>query len=163
MNNRNALMSPTPWLAAGMGLVVALVFLLMGLGESLDAWLAKGFEANGFPELTPLPAASPASLVALLIFTIGAVFAVEGTPGAGRRVMLLLSGTVILAMASPVLALWGVLWNPFILLISVFWAGVASMVHAASRDRVEALRIANEQNVVPMNTPVSPQERRKGK
>lgn len=161
MNKRNILTSPTPWLAAGMGLVVALVSLLMGAGESLDAWLVKGFEGNGFPELAPLSASSPTALVALVICTVGAVFAIEGTPGVGRRVMLLLSGMVVFAMASPVLALWGVLWNPFILLISVLWAGVAAMVQAASRDKVEALRIANEQNVVRMNVPISPNDRRK--
>ena len=108
-----------------------------------------------------IPPGSPVTLVALVIFTFGVVFAIEGTPGAGRRVMLLLSGLVVLGMASPVLALWGVFWNPFVLLLAVFWAGLVAMLHAGHRDKAEALRIADEQNVVRMNPPVSPSQRRK--
>ena len=70
--------------------------------------------------------------------------------------MLLVSALVVFAMACPVLALWGIFWNPFALLISVLWAGVLAMVHANHQDKLEAVRIANEQKVVPMNPPVSP-------
>ncbi len=160
MNNRNSLTSPTLWLAVGMGLVVGLVCLLLGAGDGFGKWLQVGFQKNGFPELEILPPGSPVSLVALVIFSFGAVLALEGTPGAGRRAMLLLSGLVVLAMAAPVLALWGVFWNPFVLLITVFWSGMVAMVHASTRDKAEALRVADERNVVRMNPPISPNQRR---
>lgn len=161
MNQRNPLLSPSSWLAAGMGLVLGLVCLLLGAGEGFGAWLTSGYEGSGFPKMELVPPGSPAALVALVIFTFGVVFAMEGTPGTGRRVMLLLSGLVVLAMASPVLALWGVFWNPLVLLLAVFWSGLVAMLHAGNRDKAEALRIADEQNVVRMNPPVSPNQRRK--
>lgn len=163
MNSRNPLISPTLWLAAGMGLVVGLVCLLLGAGTSFGESLLAAYQGRGFPEMEVIGSGSPASLIAMVIFIFGIVLALEGTPGTGRRVMLLVSGLVILAMASPVLALWSIFWNPFIFLISVFWAGVGAAVQGVNRDRVEALRIANEQNVVQMNAPVSPNLRRKGK
>ncbi|MGJ8724029.1 MAG: hypothetical protein ACSHYB_05690 [Roseibacillus sp.] len=162
MNSRNPLISPTLWLAAGMGLVVGLVCLLLGAGSHFGEGLLAAYQGRGFPKMEAMGSSSPASLLALVIFTFGIVLALDGTPGTGRRVMLLLSGLVILAMASPVLALWGVFWNPFVLLISVFWAGVGAAVQGIQRDRAENLRIANERNVVQMRGPVSPSQRRKG-
>lgn len=161
MKTHHPLSSQTLWLAAGTGLLVGLVCLLLDAGASFGQWLAGGFAKAGFPEGQVLASASPVSMLALLIFTVGTVFAVEGTPGVGRRVMLLLSGMVVLGMACPVLALWGVFWNPFVLLISVFWSGMVAMLHAGNREKWEALLLADERNVVEMNPPVSPSERRK--
>lgn len=160
MNNRNSLTSPTVWLASGMGLVVGLVCLLMGAGEGLAASLMAGYEAQGFPALQEVGESSPGSLLAMVLLTFGMVVAIEGTPGAGRRVILLLSALVLFTMASPVLALWGVFWSPYILIFTVLWAGIVAMVQAHNRDKVEALRIADERNVVRMNPPVSPNKRR---
>lgn len=161
MNDRNPLASPVPWLAAGLGLVVGLVSLLLGAGDSLGSWLQAGFERHGFPELTVWSPSSPFALLSLVILSFVAVLALEGTPGTGRRVMLLLSTLVLLAMASPVFALWGIFWNPFILLIGVCWAGLVALVHASNHDRAEAERAVEEQNVVRMNPPVSPNRRRR--
>lgn len=161
MKSRSSLTSPTLWLAAGMGLVVGLVCLLLGVGNGFGQWLANGYQANGFPELQIHPPGSVLSLFVLVIATFGTVLGLEGTPGAGRRVMLLLSGMIVFAMASPVLALWGIFWNPLILLIAVFWSGLVAMIHAGNLDRVEHQRIADENNVVRMNAPVSPNKRRK--
>ena len=161
MNTRNPLNSPGLWLAAGMGLVVGLVLLLLEAGVGFGEWLLNGYLSQGFPEMEILGAASPASLAALVICTFGMVLALEGTPGTGRRIMLLASGLVVLGLASPVLGLWGVFWNPFVVLVSVFWAGVGAAVQGVSRDRVENLRIAHERNVVPMKAPMSPRDRRK--
>ena len=163
MNARNPLNSPSLWLAAGMGLVVGLVSLLLGAGAHFGEALLGAYQGRGFPEMEVLGAASVASLLALVIATFAIVLALEGTPGTGRRLMLLLSGLVVLAMASPVLGLWGIFWNPFVLLISVFWAGVGATVQGVSRDRVNDLRIANERNVVQMKAPVSPNVRRKNR
>ena len=146
-----------------MGLVVGLVCLLIGAGDPFGNWLFQGYRQNGFPEMSVLEPASPASLVVLVIFTMGSVFAIEGTPGGGRRTMLLLSGMVVFAMASPVLALWGVFWNPFVLLVVVFWSGMMTMLHASNRDKAEGIRIAEERNVVRMNTPTSPSQHRSRK
>ncbi len=163
MNSQNPLSSPVLWLAAGMGLLVGLMCLLLNFDEGFGQWLGEGYAENGFPELNVLSSTAPASVIALVIFTLGSVFAIDGTPGGRRRVMLLLSGLVILAMASPVLALWGVFWNPLALLVTVFWSGLLVMIHAGNRDKAEAFEIAEEQNVVRMNPPVSPSEQRKQK
>lgn len=143
-----------------MGLVVGLVCLLVRADDGFASWLQASYQAQGFPPMSVLGPASPFSLLALIIFTFGGVLALEGTPGAGRRMMLLLSGLVIIAMASPVLALWGLFWSPLVALISILWAGIAVMVHASSRERSEAIRNADEQNVVRMNPPRSPRNRR---
>ena len=164
MNPQNSLSSPTLWLSSGMGLVIGLVCLILEVGSDLGTQIEQGYLANGFAEMEVLSLSSVASLLSLLIFTIGTVFSIDGTPGVGRRVMLLLSAVVVLAMASPVLALWGIFWNPLILLLVVLWSGVVAMLHASGREREEALRaqrIADEQNVVRMNAPNSPHEKRK--
>lgn len=158
--NRKGLTSPTPWIAAGMGLVVGLVCLLMRSDEGFACWLQESYRAQGFPAMSVLAPASPFSLLSLMLFTFGGVLALEGTPGTGRRMMLLLSGLVVIATASPVLALWGLFWSPLVALISILWAGIAVMVHASSRERSEALRVADERNVVRMNPPRSPRNRR---
>lgn len=156
MNNCHPVSSPTLWLAAGMGLVLGLVCLQLGADDGVGRWLVSAFQENGFPELDILPKSSPMPLIALVISSFGIVLGIGGTLGAGRRMMLLVSALVVFAMACPVLALWGIFWNPFALLISVLWAGVLAMVHANHQDKLEAVRIANEQKVVPMNPPVSP-------
>lgn len=158
--NRKGLTSPTPWIAAGMGLVVGLVCLLMRAGDGFANWLLESYRAQGFPEMTILGPSSPFSLLSLMIFTFGGVLALEGTPGTGRRAMLLLSGLIVVATASPVLALWGLFWSPLVALISILWASIAVMVYASSRERSEALRIADERNVVRMNPPKSPRNRK---
>ena len=158
MKQHQSSSSLTPWLASGLGLLVGLMCLLLGAGEGFGAWLSEGYQGNGFPELSELSMGSPAALLALVIFTVGGVFAIGGTPGTGRRAMLLLSGLVVLAMASPVMALWGVFWNPLVLLVSVSWAGLGALVHGHSQDRAHALRIANERNVVSINPARSPRQ-----
>ena len=163
MSSRDPLISPSLWLAVGMGLVVGLVSLLLDAGAGFGNWLLSGYQGQGFPDMEVLGGSSPVFLLILVVCTFGMVFALEGTPGTGRRIMLLASGLVVLALASPVLALWGLFLNPFVLLISVFWAGVGSSVQGVHRDRIENLRIANEHNVVPMKPPVSPSRRRKGR
>ncbi|MBK1834245.1 hypothetical protein [Roseibacillus ishigakijimensis] len=146
MKNDNLLTSPTPWLATGMGLVVGLVCLLLGAGDSFGDWLRGGFEARGFPALREVSPASPWSLLALVVVTSAVVLAVEGTPGLGRRLLLLLSSLVLAAMACPVLALWSWWWNPLVQLVALFWAGLAALLHAASRER-EASKPMGEVNL----------------
>lgn len=118
-----------------MGLVVGLVCLLMGVGEGFASWLREGYLAQGFPPLRELGEASLPSLLALVLVTFGIVVALEGTPGNGRRVALLVSGMLLVGVASPVFALWGLFWSPFVLLIAMTWSGIAAMIHAANREQ----------------------------
>ncbi|WP_411844911.1 hypothetical protein AAFN60_13425 [Roseibacillus persicicus] len=160
MNKPHSLASPTVWLASGMGLVVGLVCLVMGAGDGFAAWLKAGYEAQGFPAMSEVGSSSPVSLIVMVILTFGAVFSIEGTPGVGRRLMLMLSALVLIAMASPILALWGLFWSPLVLILTVLWAGMAAMVHAHGRDKAEVVRSSEERSVMRMNPPVSPNKRR---
>lgn len=135
MTNRSLLATPTPWLATGMGLVVALVCLLTGLGEGFANWLRSGYSAQGFTPLRELGEASLFALGTLVFFTFGTVVALEGTPGNGKRLIILVSGLLLVAMASPVFALWGLFWNPLILMVAMIWSGIAAMIHAAAREQ----------------------------
>jgi F0F1-type ATP synthase membrane subunit c/vacuolar-type H+-ATPase subunit K len=152
MTTRQLLKTPTPWLATGMGLIVGLVFLLTGWGDGLAGSLREGYVATGFPPLSERQGASLFSLTILILGTFGSVIALEGTPGTGKRVMLLASSLVVIAMASPVLALWGIFWSPFELLFAVSWASIAAMIHAANRERHESQEPGLEEglNVVRM-------------
>ena len=155
--NRSLLKSPTPWIATGMGLVIGLVCVLLKGDERMSQWLFTSYEAQGFPSLEKVPVASPISLIVMIVSTLGVVFAIEGTPGNLRRVMLLVTSLLVLVMASPVWALWGVFWSPMVNFISILWAGIAAMVHASSLDRVEAHHRAEaEKRVVTMRPPRSP-------
>ena len=134
--NRSYLTTPTPWIAVGMGLVLGLVCLLLGGGVGFANWLLASYQSQGFPELTAVSESSATSLIVMVVTTFAAVFSLEGTPGTGRRVMLLVSGLVVLVLASPVFALWGIFWSPAVNVVSILWAGIAAMVHAANRDPI---------------------------
>ena len=81
--NRSHLNSPTPWIAAGMGLVIGLVCLLMQGAQGVSNWLLTLYQSQGFPPLSVVPEASPTALILLVVTTFCAVFALEGTPGTG--------------------------------------------------------------------------------
>lgn len=157
MMNRPLLATPTPWLAAGMGLVVALVCLLTGLGDGFASSLHDGYQGLGFPLRGELNDASPGMLGMLVVVTLGVVVALEGTPGGGRRIMILASGLLLALMASPVLALWGVFWSPFVLMIAMSWSGLAAMIHASSREQRKVVkatkpnRLAEQPRLSPPN------------
>ncbi len=150
----------TLWFSAGFGLVVALGCLLLGVEVSSTQWLSESYAYRGFPPLTALPTASLPVIIVLIVVTFAAALALEGTPGLGRRVLLLLSGLVVLTMASPVLALWGYLWNPLILFIAVAWSGLMVILHSENHHRV-IVQDSSDDKVVPLDANRSNARRRK--
>ena len=71
--------------------MVGLVCLLLGAGDAFTDWLRGSYETSGFNLSSDVGPASAASLIAMTVVTFAAVLALEGTPGNGRRIILMTS------------------------------------------------------------------------
>lgn len=137
---------------------VGLLVRASGLLQGAESGLLAGYQAGGFPLAS---GTQPWWLIlALLGLTYGLALVVLEVPGTPRR--LLLAGTVLvlLAAASPVVALWGVFWSPLEALLcsgsSAFCATLWARLYPMP---CEQLEMPGEGKVIPM---VEEQERRIG-
>jgi len=104
-----------------------LVMRVAGLIVSADQGLASVYMTQGFG--VEAAASQPVwalPLAAVLVYAV--VWLLFETPGAGRRVMMLLTALVLIVALSPVLALWGVFWSPVLAGTGVAWGGFCAIL-----------------------------------
>lgn len=70
------------------------------------------------------------SLLALLALSYGLAFLLLEIPGTGRRVLLASTLLILVAAASPVAALWGVFWSPFVVVLCGAWSAFCATMWA---------------------------------
>lgn len=134
-----------------LGLMVRVTGVLKGAEEALlDGYQKAGFALEGAAEpwwALPLFVVL-VYLMALLLLQV---------PGSGRRLLVACSLLVLLLLASPVLALWGVFWSPLLVIVSSGWSGFSAILWARSYPMpCEATEEVGAGNVIAL---VEPEER----
>lgn len=107
-----------------LGLVVHVTGVLAGAEEAL----LKSYQEAGFALESGSDPWWSLPFFVLLVYTI-ALLLLE-VPGGGRRLLLSCSLLVLLCLASPVLALWGVFWSPLLAVVSSGWSGFCAILWA---------------------------------
>ena len=108
---------------------LVLVLRMAGLLEQVETSLAGWYAARGFGVFSG--AIQPwwdLLVVAVLVYVL--VWLLFETPGTGRRVLLVLSATIMVLALSPVLALWGIFWSPLTAAIGLAWGGICAIMWA---------------------------------
>lgn len=116
-------------------MLVGLLLIAIGGDRPFEVWLRTLYQERGFPDLVSFSSASRGGVALLVLITILIVISIEGIEGQARRVLVLFTSLLLLAMASPVVALWGTFWNPIVILVAAFWAGICGMFQADYRER----------------------------
>lgn len=111
-------------------LALALVLEMLGVYGGANEGLWHAYEMKGFalPEFVPSEIQG-LLVVAVLVYLVA--WLICEIPGVHRRVLVLLSSAVLIALASPVLALWGVFWSPLATLVAMIWAGFCATLWAS--------------------------------
>lgn len=132
---------------------LVLVMRVAGLLAPVDNGLASGYVVQGFGlDGSGVQPAWAWPLEALLVFAV--VWLMFETPGAGRRVMMLLTALVLMLALSPVLALWGVFWSPAAAGLGTAWGGACALLW--TRQHPMPCELPEEQElrggkIIPMN------------
>jgi len=108
-----------------LALVLQILGIYRGVGETLwNAYQTRGFRVGeGFVE-----EAGGLWVVAVLVYS--QAWLLCEVPGLHRRLLVLLSSLVLIALASLVLALWGLYWCPAAALVATLWAGFCAILWA---------------------------------
>lgn len=120
--------------AAAIGaLSIVLVAGLSALGtlDHVNAGIAD-IVSRGGAEKFPKQLADWCVWLSTAIFAFGLAFAILGTPGSWRRLVLWVSGVVLVAAWAPVLSLASHAPDIAAPWIATFWSGVCSLVYAAN-------------------------------
>ncbi|MEM9081277.1 MAG: hypothetical protein AAGC74_11365 [Verrucomicrobiota bacterium] len=136
-----------PWLAGGSGVILGLLMLLLNLRAPVAGWLRGVFEGAGFPAMETVAAGGVFTLGVLVGMVALVVWGIEGSPGVTRRVMLLISGLILVATMAPILALWGRFWDPVPVLFALVWAGAGAILDVRHRERL-AEELAGSEKVI---------------
>lgn len=109
-------------------LAVGLVVRVSGVMRGAEEGLLERYRSAGFP----IEGAGQPwwALLLLAVLTYGLSLLLLETPGTGRRVMLALTLLVLVAAASPVVALWGVFWSPLVAVVSGGWSAFCATLWA---------------------------------
>lgn len=120
----------TTAVAGSFSLVLAMVLQLLGFFDGAKQSLWEFYEAQGFG-LGELASGTGKELfiVAILVFSIAWVMC--EVPGLQRRVLILISSLTLIALSSPILALWGIFWSPFAAIVACVWTGFCSILWAS--------------------------------
>jgi hypothetical protein len=132
--------------ALAVGLVVQVSGVMRGVEEGLlSSYLAAGFSVDA-------AATQPWwSLLVAAVLVYGLALLLLEVPGLGRRILLASSVLVLLAAASPVLALWGVFWSPLVAMVSGAWSAFCASLWARHHSMpCEATIAPGEGNVISM-------------
>lgn len=99
-----------------------------------------------------LPGVVGISLTAVAI--VGVVFAILGTPGGGRRMILGMSAVFLSVALLPSFAVWGIFWKPFGMILGVVWGWMSAAIYAHNHVMPceISLSVAAENVVIPMNS-----------
>lgn len=117
-------------LYGGMGIVLAVAMQSLGMFKLGDVWL-KQFLSRVLLDSQPLVAPVSVLYFAAAILAFGIAFAVLDSPAAWRRIVLGMSGLVLVLATVPVCALWQVYFSPFPVVIAFFWAWFCSMMYVS--------------------------------
>lgn len=109
-------------------MAVGLVLRVSGLLVDREKALLVSYQEAGFP----LEASGQPwwAILVLLVLTYGLAFVLLEVPGLARRVLLAATFLVLVAAASPVVALWGVFWSPMVALLCAGWSAFCSAMWA---------------------------------
>ena len=111
-----------------LAMAVGLVLRVSGILLEVEKALAERYREAGFP----VEASSQPwwAILLLLGLTYGLTYLLLEVPGLARRLLLSLSFLVVVAVASPVVALWGVFWSPAIAIFSAGWGAFCAILWA---------------------------------
>ncbi|MGB2560347.1 MAG: hypothetical protein ACPIG6_07115 [Akkermansiaceae bacterium] len=117
-------------LYGGMGMVLAVALQWLGMFKLGDVWLRQ-FLASVLVDSQLFVAPVSVTYAVATVFAFGIAFAVLDSPATWRRIVLGLSGFVLLLATVPVCALWHVYFSPFPVVIAYFWAWFCSMMYVS--------------------------------
>ncbi len=110
-------------------LAVGLVVRASGVMRGAEEGLLHRYRDGGFPIAEG--ASQPWwGLVVILLLVYGLAILLLEIPGTSRRVMLAVTLLVLVAAASPVVALWGVFWSPLVAFVSGAWSAFCATLWA---------------------------------
>lgn len=117
-------------LYGGMGMVLAVAMQWLGIFKLGDMWLQQ-FLSRVLIDSHPI--AAPVSVLygVAAFFAFGIAFAVLDSPANWRRVVLGITGLVLLLATVPVCALWQLYFSPFPVVMAFFWAWFCSMMYVS--------------------------------
>lgn len=115
----------------GLSIVLAAGLTALGAIDRVNASVA-GWVSRGGAERFPKQLADGWIWLATLVFAFGLSFAMLGTPGQWRRIVLWLTSAVLVAAWAPVLSLASHAPEIAAPWIATVWSGVCSLVYAAN-------------------------------
>jgi len=110
--------------AMAIGLVLRVSGLLLDAEKAL---LVRYQEAGFLLEVSGQPWWA---VLVLLVLIYGLTFLLLEVPGLSRRLLLAATFLVLVAAASPVVALWGVFWSPVVALLCAGWSAFCATLWA---------------------------------
>ncbi len=134
--------------AMAVGLVVRVSGILLGAENALlEFYQNAGFslDVDGQPWW---------AILVLLVLTYGLTFLLLEVPGLSRRLLIAVSFVVLMASASPVLALWGVFWSPVVASLCVGWSAICVILWACRHPMPcerGAQEAAGDEKVIPIS------------
>ena len=109
-------------------MAVGLVVRVSGVLLDAEKALLVRYQEAGFPiEASGQPWWA---VLVLLLLTYGLAFLLLEVPGLVRRLLLAATFLVLVAAASPVIALWGVFWSPVVALLCAGWSAFCATMWA---------------------------------
>ncbi len=109
-------------------MAVGLVVRVSGISLVLERKILEGYLELGFPVSG---SGQPWwAVLVLLALTYGIALMLLGVPGFLKRLLLFLSCLVLIASASPVVALWGLFWSPVVAILCFSWSAACAVLWA---------------------------------
>ena len=131
------------FLFGAVGLIVALVFKLLGWLDSVKHWLLESMQSLWIAENKLSQMDSLWVYVLAALFCFGVAYAVLDSRGLHKRVMLCVSAILLTLGLVPSFLVWGIAFLPFFQIIALTWTSICVLVYSAQHimpcDKEESL------------------------
>lgn len=117
-------------ICGAVGAVLTIILSLVNRYDGIDTALKSFYMSDPFYMVESNGIHKAWDWLLVVVLSFGISFAVLDIDKVWRRVMIILLGSVVILLSSPVLMLWDVFWSPVTVFIGVFWSWMCSFIYS---------------------------------